>query len=289
MTQPITAGLDGSPESLAAVDWAAEEALRRGAPLRLVHAWMLPPQTARTAQAPEARRLWGQELLDWTQKQVRDRYPKVEVATELLAHTPVEALVAEGASTGLLVLGAHGRGAMGGFLLGSVGLRVLTLSHHPVVMVHKDAAVQTEPGEGDILVGIQDPPGSAVPIEFAFATAQAHGTGVRAVRACAPPPVFPHKPRAEGLTEETSQGEAAEMERLVEAVALWREKYPGVPVTEEVERGHAAEVLLTAASRASLVVVGRPAHRPVVGPRIGHIAHALLHHADCPVAVVPYE
>ncbi|MYS56030.1 universal stress protein, partial [Streptomyces sp. SID6013] len=39
MTRPITAGLDGSEESLAALAWAAREAVRRGVPLHAVHAW----------------------------------------------------------------------------------------------------------------------------------------------------------------------------------------------------------------------------------------------------------
>ncbi|WP_217712404.1 universal stress protein [Streptomyces sp. NA02950] len=37
MPRTITAGLDGSPESLSVTDWAAREALLRDAP-RLVHA-----------------------------------------------------------------------------------------------------------------------------------------------------------------------------------------------------------------------------------------------------------
>lgn len=51
---------------------------------------------------------------------------------------------------------------------------------------------------------------------------------------------------------------------------------------------HVAEVLLGAASQAGLMVVGRLINRPAVGPRLGHVAHALLHHAACPVAVVPH-
>ena len=39
MTRPITAGIDGTEESLAALAWAAREAVRRDLPLRVVHAW----------------------------------------------------------------------------------------------------------------------------------------------------------------------------------------------------------------------------------------------------------
>lgn len=43
MTHPITAGVDGSPESRAALAWSGREAVRRGVPLRVVYAWHWPP------------------------------------------------------------------------------------------------------------------------------------------------------------------------------------------------------------------------------------------------------
>ena len=43
MSRTIVVGLDGSPESLAAAEWAAREALRTDARLRLVHAWLWHP------------------------------------------------------------------------------------------------------------------------------------------------------------------------------------------------------------------------------------------------------
>jgi nucleotide-binding universal stress UspA family protein len=62
-----------------------------------------------------------------------------------------------------------------------------------------------------------------------------------------------------------------------------------VPVVEHVEMGSAGQVLLSvAATGAQLMVVGRRAHRTDVGARIGSVAHGVLHHAGCPVAVVPH-
>ncbi|MFI0819354.1 universal stress protein [Streptomyces sp. NPDC021098] len=285
--RPVTVGLDGSPESLAAAEWAAREARWRQAPLRLVHAWMLPAQTARTAQAPEMRRLWAQEALDAAKARLADRYPEVPISTELLPRTAVEGLVGHGASAQLLVLGSHGRGTVAGYLLGSVGMQVLGCSTSPVVMVRRDGGERTGAEGGEVVVGVQDPPESAAPVEFAFATAAARGTGVCAVRALPPPTVF-HADHADHADHGGDAGDE-ERKRLAEAVELWREKYPDVPVSERAEQAHPADALLAAASGAGLMVVGRHTHRPPVAPRLGHVTHALLHHAGCPVAVVPHD
>ncbi|MEU1799463.1 universal stress protein [Streptomyces sp. NPDC019937] len=287
MARPITAGLDGSPESLAAAEWAAREARCRRAPLRLVHAWMLPAQTARTAQAPEMRKLWAQEALEGAKARIADRHPEVPVSVELIPRTAVDGLTGHGASSQMLVLGSHARGAVAGYVLGSVGLRVLAGSTSPVVMV-RGGGERTGPEGGEVVVGVQDPPESAAPIEFAFATAAAHGAGVRAVRAL-PPPVFTHGPRTRPHPDHGADTGDEERRLLAEAVELWREKYPDVPVTERVEHGHPADVLLAAAAGAGLAVVGRHTDRPPVAPRLGHVTHALLHHAACPVAVVPHD
>ncbi len=47
MELPLVVGVDGSDFSLAAVDWAVDEAIRRGLPLRLVHAALPEPGAAR--------------------------------------------------------------------------------------------------------------------------------------------------------------------------------------------------------------------------------------------------
>ena len=51
--KPIVAGTDGSEESLRAVDWAAREAVLRGAPLRIVSAASLLPRMASRAGPTE--------------------------------------------------------------------------------------------------------------------------------------------------------------------------------------------------------------------------------------------
>ncbi|WP_307058653.1 universal stress protein [Streptomyces achromogenes] len=39
---------------------------------------------------------------------------------------------------------------------------------------------------------------------------------------------------------------------------------------------------------AGLLVVGRRRHRGALAPRLGPVAQAAVHHAACPIAVVPH-
>lgn len=91
------------------------------------------------------------------------------------------------------------------------------------------------------------------------------------------------------LLDEAGGLEPYEKKALSAALEPLRERFPDVPVTQHVEMGSAGQVLLSVAQRAQLMVVGRRAHRTAVGARIGSVAHGVLHHAHCPVAVVPHR
>ena len=111
---------------------------------------------------------------------------------------------------------------------------------------------------------------------------------MRAVRAWTLPPVFAYSPGSLKLLDEAGGLEPYEKKALAAALQPWRERFPDVPVVEHVEMGSAGQVLLSLSGRAQLLVVGRRADRSAVGARIGSVAHAVMHHAPCPVAVVPH-
>ena len=100
--------------------------------------------------------------------------------------------------------------------------------------------------------------------------------------------MFAYSPGSLKLLDEAGGLEPYERKALAEALLPWRERFPEVPVTQHIEMGSAGQVLLSS-SRAQLLVVGRRADRSAVGVRIGSVAHAVMHHAPCPVAVVPHE
>ncbi|MEO3876008.1 universal stress protein [Nonomuraea sp. B12E4] len=133
----VVAGVDDSPECEPALAYAFEQAKLRGATLRVVHAWQLPVH----AFAPEA--VYDLDEVRTAQHQVvRDRlktlgpdYPRVTVIEDVPCAHPVDALTAAAERADLLVVGSHGRGAVGSALLGSVSRGVLHHAHCPVAVV----------------------------------------------------------------------------------------------------------------------------------------------------------
>ncbi|WP_405851683.1 universal stress protein [Streptomyces sp. NBC_00090] len=290
MSREIVAGVDGSPESLAAADWAAREALHRGLPLRLAHAWRWEPLDIPLVQDRAGQERIADEVLEEARATVARRHPEVALTAEVIPDTPVAALLGAEERAELLVIGSRGHGAVAGFLLGSYGQQIIAAATRPVVAVRSRDGQPAEPPVGDVLVGQHgDPEDSAATLGFAFATAAARGAAVRAVRAWNLPPLYAYSPASMRLADEAGGLVPYEEKALREALAPWRERYPEVPVSEHVELGSAGQVLLSASGAAQLLVVGRRAKRGAIGPRIGSVAHAALHLAPCPVAVVPQD
>ncbi|MBE4733775.1 MULTISPECIES: universal stress protein [Streptomyces] len=288
-TRPITAAVDGTPESLAALAWAGREAVRRGLALRVVHAWRWEPHEAITVDRDGQER-WAGEALAEAARGVTGRHPELEVTTDLVEGPPADTLVGAAEDAETVVLGSRGHGAVVGFLLGSVGQQVIVGSPRPVVLVRAEDTPSAEAAGREVVVGQQGrPEDSADVLRYAFETAAARGASLRAVRAWTLPPLYAYSPGSLKLLDEAGGLEPYEKKALAAALEPWRERFPEVRVTQHVEMGSAGQVLLSVTQRAQLVVVGRRARRTAVGARIGSVAHGVLHHAHCPVAVVPHK
>ncbi|MEV7770091.1 universal stress protein [Kitasatospora sp. NPDC086791] len=284
LTSTVLVGVDGSPQSTAAAHWAAEEAVRRGAALRLVHAWPWLTDGVSAYAEPDDLPDAVQRILAAAAEDVRGLHPELAVRTDAVLDAPVDGLVAAAADAELLVLGSRGRGGFTGLLLGSVSMAVAGRIGLPVVVV-RDAHEGAQ-GAAEVVVGVDAHDPEDEVLDFAFHEAVLRGARVRAVHGWELPPLFGYAGGAVPAGE-IAQLEALEAKLLSLALAGPREQYPGVEVVEEVMLGE-ARALVEASAGASLVVVGRR-RRPVdFGPRLGRVAHAVLHHADAPVAVVPH-
>ncbi|MFJ8113862.1 universal stress protein [Streptomyces sp. NPDC096132] len=291
MTGPVVVGVDGSPGSVTAAWWAAEEATRRQLPLVLLHSWTTQPLDVPIPQEARSKQRYGRELLQRTEAELLHRYGDLALTTELVSDTAAHALLDHGKGASLLVLGSRGFGSAASFLLGSISLHVLGLAQCPTVTVRAgDPAVEAgwgHPAAADhdeVVVGLSEAGPAGDPLlQFAFATAQSYGIGVRVVRA-----LPHHAPHLTSLERAHDRHESEERGRLTSTVAEWRKTFPDVPVVEEVVTGSAAHTLLSASARGRLTVVGRRRHPSHLMWKLGPVAHAVLHHAPSPVAVVPH-
>ncbi|MFE9644485.1 universal stress protein [Streptomyces sp. NPDC006365] len=272
MTIPLVVGIDGSAASLEAADWAAEEAVRHGVPLHLLHA---------AARGQEAS-----DVIDAASERVREGAPTVRLSSEVLHEDATAALVDKGRNAFALVLGSRGFGDLAGMLLGSVSLAVSARADCPVVVV-RGAAEHRDARFGSVVVGVEEGEGSGTAVQFAFREAHVRHCRLVAVHAWS-------APFAAFTTPQASSGYALEAHRrrppaqvLDDALHGASERYRDAPVSRRVIEGPARQALLEAASEADLLVVGARRRQGHLGLQLGLINHAVLHHAPCPIAVVP--
>ncbi|MCX4977479.1 universal stress protein [Streptomyces sp. NBC_00620] len=300
MARTVIVGLDGSPESRAAAEWAAREAKLRGLPLKLVHVWEPVPEPM--AQAPllgaETQQHWSERIPRESAEGLRLRHPGVEITAEQFSGRPADVLTSQAKDAALLVLGSRGMSGIGGFLVGSVGQGVLAHAERPVVLVRAGeqaadehladpAGIASAAGPyRPVVLGLatDDPDPSLV--EFAFDAADRRATSLRVVHGWNPPPYYAYGLAADiELHDQLSRQEAT---TLSDVLRPWRQKFPSVEVVEEPRYGTAANHLVDASREASLVVVGRRIRRNPLGSHIGPVTHAVLHHSTAPVAVVAH-
>lgn len=292
MLSPVAVGVDGSPESLAAAEWAAREAVRRDRPLRLLHVRNWSPRRAEAETAHAAERRRGRDVLRQAEERARRACPGVLVYDEQVEGPASAALVKAAADAEPLVLGSRGSGRMTGLLVGSVALEVVARASGPVVLVRADGtaaeARETDGGgRRDVVLGADVTQPCDEVIEFAFEAARARRARLRVLYAWRAPDPLTLGPGEIGLVSDPERAE--EWLRFLAAVLrMWRDKYSDVDVLETVAEGRPSGALVKAASGAELLVVG---HRLTDRPRIvrtGPVTHAVLRQTSCPVAVVPH-
>ncbi|WP_344048720.1 universal stress protein [Streptomyces thermoalcalitolerans] len=277
-TGSVTAGVDGSRAGQDAAAWAAREARRRGLPLRLLHAG-------------------AASVLERAAEELACAYPYVEIIGVRAQGPAAEALLAASAEAELLVLGTRGFTGFAGFPVGSVALAAAARASCPVVLVRsgerpedeRDAVPGIPPDEAPylpVVLGVDlERPAEAL-VGHAFRTAAVRPAPLHAVHTWTPP--CPDRDAPAGLTSpaETAVEEDTREHLLAAWLRPWQRRFPGTAVETEVVLGRPVQQLLRTCARAGLLVIGR---RGGPGRGLGEVAHSLVHHATCPVAVVPYD
>ncbi|MFI2186303.1 universal stress protein [Streptomyces sioyaensis] len=293
----ITVGLDGSPESLAAAHWAADEAERRQSVLRLLHAWILLAAEVPDTPADRDQNAGARQIVRRARDEVRTRHPGLQIIEDLVGSEAEAALLQAAAESQMLVLGSRALGVWESYVLGDVSLDVVGRAKGPVILVRagdrakppgQERPDDTTPApDARVVVGL----GLRGPCErllaFAFDAAASRGLPLQAVHG-RPLPVHAYTPWGIDPDAEKELTKEADIE-LRDAIRPWCERFPEVLVQQTVLPESPTRALVQTVFGAALLVVGRRLHRPLLAPRVGPVAHAAIHHVACPVAVVPHD
>lgn len=130
----VVVGVDGSPSSDRAVDWAGEYARRTGALVELVTAWSYPmsygmPMVTSAYDPEDDARATVEKAV------ARLHLPPELVRTQVVNGPAPVVLIAHAADADLLVVGSRGHGGFAGLLLGSVSAHCVHHATCPVVVV----------------------------------------------------------------------------------------------------------------------------------------------------------
>ncbi|MFE2547382.1 universal stress protein [Streptomyces sp. NPDC059355] len=290
MKNHVTVGVDGSAESRAAAGWAAAEAVLRQVPLRLAHAvdWPLDPVFPGLGRQDVDR--WADQALTEATQELHVRHPNLEITTRCPTARPAAALAAEAADAGLLVLGSRGLGGLVGFIVGSVAMSTMVATDTPVVLVRvadDPDGRGTGTGTGaEIVVGVDIHQACDRVLAFAFEEAARRDCPLRAVHGWKMPAAYRYVPFFDPDNERDIGRSVTHM--VDDMLMPWKHKFPDVNVSHNVFMGSAGEHLVRASQGAGLVVVGRHVRRSPLGAHLGPVAHAVLHHAAAPVAVIAH-
>jgi nucleotide-binding universal stress UspA family protein len=282
----ILVGVDGSPASKYAVDWAAREAAMRNVRLTLVHAVRPIGITLPPVPAPTAYARWqveqGQKNLDDAVEIARQVTPDggpEQIETDLLFSPVIPTLVDLSKDAQMVVVGSRGLGPFARSLLGSVSSSLIRHAHCPVAVIHDEDPLMPHPAEAPVLVGIDGSPVSELATAIAFQEASWRGVDLVALHVWSdvevndfPPIDWPAmKPAAEEI--------------LAERLAGWQERYPDVTVRRVVECDHPTYHLIKQSESAQLVVVGSHGRGGFAGMLLGSVSAAVAHSARMPVIV----
>jgi nucleotide-binding universal stress UspA family protein len=282
---PVVVGVDDSPGAEGALRWAMGEAVSRDAPVYLVCAfrWTVThrvPGFLETAElAPEQDRKVAEQLLANAIDQAGKLAEGMEVTGTAIDGDAVPVLIAESTRASLLVLGSRRLEALGAVVVGSVSSGVAARASCPVVVVRGPAG---EPAERpDVVVGVDATEASMAVLKFGFDYASQHHLPLRAILC------WPRDLLASMSWRREPPAPARAEVWLSETLAGWRENFPDVIVRSDVIRDHPVAGLVASSMAQNLLVVGSRGRHALSGTLLGSVSQGVLHHATCPVAVVP--
>ena len=140
---------------------------------------------------------------------------------------------------------------------------------------------------GRIVVGVDGSTASMAAVKWAVDEGELRGAAVQAVMAWQNPVIY-NPPNVMAVStlvsgDDVAAAASTEVARIAAEAGQGRE----VQITGEALEGHPAQVLISAARDAALLVVGSRGHGGFVGALIGSVSQHVVAHASCPVVIIP--
>jgi nucleotide-binding universal stress UspA family protein len=282
----VLVGVDGSPASIAAVEWASRTAALHGLPLTLVHV-LAPPMvmTFPETPMPPGYAQWQQEQgRSYLRDALRIAGERIgaagadRVAGETVLGSTVPMLVELSKAAAVLVVGSRGHGRLRRSLLGSVSSALVRHAHCPVAVIHDEHRPRS--AAAPVVVGIDGSPVSEAATALAVEEASLRGVELVAVYAWDDTGMvdFP------GIDPAALHADAELV--LAERLAGFQERYPDVAIRRVVVHDRPADQLIEQAESAQLVVVGSHGRGGFAGMLLGSVSLAVVQSARTPVIVV---
>ena len=182
------------------------------------------------------------------------------------------------------MLGSRGQGGFAGLQVGSTSMRALADACCPVLVVRGESEVTHD----RVVAAVDIAESCESVLDFAFAEASRRAAGLTVIHVWDEPWIVAYGREDPGIADDIALIERERGDRLAALVRSVHRRHPEVRSFQQVATGSAGRLLVEASSRADLLVTGARRHgHGLHGMQIGPVTQTLLHHAECPIAVVP--
>ncbi|AYV26432.1 Universal stress protein [Streptomyces sp. ADI95-16] len=279
----VVVGVVDAEELVPVVRAAAWEALAHGGVLRVLHAveWPLPhgSEEAGTDHVQRAERV----IAPFAELVAAD-FPQVRVVPDIVSGSPAPALIRRSHEVSLVVVGHRGSGGLPRLPLGSVALQVATHAASPVLVIRPGEEPDPGPKRRRVAVAVEVGGVPAEVMDFAMEAAIRRKSDLDVIHAVAPPLLSGAGTTGPALTDHQALRDSA-AQALERELAAYRQRWPRMRLC--VQEGRPASVLVEASRTAVLLVAGTRGRSGLKRLVLGSVSGEVLHHAHCPVAVVP--
>lgn len=287
----IVCAVDGSEASKTATKWAANTAVKRGIPLRLVSSYSMPQFLYAEGMVPP------QELFDDLQNEAMGKIdearriahetaPEIKIGHTIVEGSPIDMLLEISKTATMIVMGSRGLGGLSGMVMGSVSAAVVSHAECPVVVVREDNELDETTKYGPVVVGVDGSDVSQQATEVAFAEADARGSELVAVHTWMDMQMQSSLAGVTAAQADWNEIEQQQIGLLEKRLQPLVEKYPNVPVKKVITRDRPVRALAEQSEGSQLLVVGSHGRGGFKGMLIGSTSRALLQSAPSPLMVV---